>query len=148
MKIIASGFTMLAFAFLLTHCSGSKNTAASSNNLQGTWVLTYITGSRIAFDGLYPDKKPYLSFDTQQKRINGNTSCNTINTSYTLDGNKISFQDGMSTMMACPGGGEAAFTGMLKKVNKYSMPDANTLALWIDEVEAMRFTRKTDVQAK
>ena len=35
-------------------------TASNANALNGNWELNYITGPRIAFDGLYPEKKPVL----------------------------------------------------------------------------------------
>ena len=82
------------------------NTAA----LTGTWELNYITGTRIAFDGLYPNKKPTLKLDASAKTVSGNTSCNSFNGPLKVDGNKISFTDPMAmTRMMCPGEGENTF---------------------------------------
>src|SRR5690606_27494349 len=39
--------------------------------LEGTWELDYISGPRIAFAGLYPNKKPILTFDMAEGRVSG-----------------------------------------------------------------------------
>lgn len=94
---------------------------ASKNQLQGTWVLNYISGKRIAFDGLYPTKKPEMTIDVSTNEVSGNSSCNGFGCKYKLDGNTISFGDPIGTMMACEGSGEQDFYQMLKKANKYSV---------------------------
>ena len=49
---------LIAFLVLImTACNTTKNTTNSPNSLQGEWVLTYISGPRIAFDGLCPGQK-------------------------------------------------------------------------------------------
>ena len=110
--------------------------------LEGNWELNYISGSRIAFDGLYPEKKPFIRFDLANSQINGNTSCNGFSSKYTINGNNIKFSPGISTMMACPGNGEKAFAEMLLKVNRYALSDDNTLTFLMDDVAVMRFVRK------
>ena len=32
-------------------------------SLDGTWELNYVAGPRIAFNGLYPNNKPTITFD-------------------------------------------------------------------------------------
>jgi heat shock protein HslJ len=115
----------------------SKELAAS---LDGTWNLNFLSGLRIAFDGLYPDKKPHVVFNLATEEMSGNSSCNLFTSKYTMDGNKITFQDALKTMMYCEGGGEEAFFNMLKKVNHYSVKD-NILTFFIDDVAVMRFTK-------
>lgn len=115
---------------------------AAASKLDGNWELNYISGIRIAFDGLYPDKKPFIRFELGQSMISGNTSCNGFSSKYTMNGNSIRFAPGISTMMACPGNGEKAFTEMLQKVNKYALSDDKTLNFLIDDVAVMRFVRK------
>jgi len=46
--------------------------ADTTKHLQGTWVLNYITGPRIAFDGLYPENKPQIQLDASGN-LSGNT---------------------------------------------------------------------------
>lgn len=112
------------------------------DKLSGTWDLNYLSGQRITFDGLYPDKKPTISFNFSQKVLSGNTTCNGFTSKYTVTGNNIKFADALKTMIFCEGGGEEAFLNMLKKVNKYALTDENTLAFLIDDVAVMRFAKR------
>jgi heat shock protein HslJ len=114
----------------------------TTSKLDGNWELNYISGIRIAFDGLYPDKKPFIRFELGNAIISGNTSCNGFSSKYTMKGNDIKFDSPLSTMMACPGDGEKTFTNMLMKVNRYALSDENTLNFLIDDVAVMRFVRK------
>lgn len=113
-----------------------------TDKLSGTWELNYLSGLKIAFEGLYPDKKPTLAFNFSAKEVGGNTSCNGFSSKYTINGNNINIAEPFAkTMMFCEGGGEQAFLNMLKKVNKYSISD-NTLTFLIDDVAMMRFAKK------
>ncbi len=113
-----------------------------ANPLGGTWELDYISGSRIAFGGLYPDRKPVIAFDVENSKISGNTSCNAFNGKLVADGNKISFADPLATTrMMCPGEGERAFLETLKKVNTYAV-NGNTLTFIMGDIAVMRFVRK------
>lgn len=114
----------------------------TASKLDGNWELNYISGIRIAFDGLYPEKKPFIRFWLGDAIISGNTSCNGFSSKYTMKDNAIKFDSPLSTMMACPGNGEKTFTDMLQKVNKYALSDDNTLNLMIGDVAVMRFVRK------
>ena len=110
--------------------------------LNGTWDLNYISGLRIAFEALYPDKKPTISFNLTSSLLTGNTTCNGFTSKYTKNGYNIKFADPLKTMMFCEGGGEEAFLNMLKKVNNYALTNGNTLAFLIDDVAVMRFVKK------
>ncbi|HHT29332.1 META domain-containing protein [Petrimonas mucosa] len=109
--------------------------------LNGTWVLDYISGTRIAFDGLFPDRKPEITFNLPETKVTGNGGCNSFNTTFTLDGNNIKFNQPVSTRMACPGNGEATFFKTLQTVSKYSI-DGNTLNMIMGDIAVMRFQRK------
>lgn len=115
---------------------------AAVARLEGNWELNFISGIRIAFDGLYKEKKPLIRFDLANSQINGHTSCNGFSSKYTINGNNIKFTPGISTMMACPGIGEKTFNEMLLKVNRYALSDDNTLTFLMDDVAVMRFVRK------
>jgi len=116
--------------------------------LEGTWELNYISGPRIAFDGLYPGKKPVIRFDVAGQRVSGNTSCNSFNGKLNAEGNKISFKDpmAMTKMMCLNGNGEAVFLETLQKINSWSVTDGNTLNLIMGDIGMMRFVKKTDKQ--
>lgn len=122
--------------------NGSTSPQDAAARLNGTWELNYITGPRIAFDGLYPDKKPQLIFSLPKMEVGGHTSCNGFSAKFTLTGDKISFSDPMSTLIACPGAGEPTFLRILKTVNKYAIENGNTLVLLAGDVPVMRFAKK------
>ena len=63
--------------------------------LNGTWELDYISGPRIAFDGLFPNRKPEITFNLPEKKATGNGGCNNFNTTFTINGNHIKFNQGL-----------------------------------------------------
>ena len=119
-----------------------KRLSKEEAKLNATWELNYITGPRIAFNGLYPDKKPTLIFNLAESEVGGNSSCNGFGAKVKIDGSNISFTDPIGTMMACPGEGEQVFYRTLKTVTAYKMDDDNTLSLLAGDIPVMRFIRK------
>ena len=96
-------------ATLLFGCVMNKK-MPSVNPLEGTWELNYISGKRIAFEGLYPNKKPQMTFDSSRTEVKGNSSCNGFGSKYTVNGNEITFGSPLGTLMACEGSGEQDFS--------------------------------------
>jgi heat shock protein HslJ len=130
-------------------CNSSKKAADAKPQvaqLEGTWELNYISGSRIAFDGLYPRKKPTIYFDVASQRVSGNTSCNNFNGKLNAEGNRISFKDpmAMTKMMCMDGNGESVFLDTLQKIDKWSVTDGNTLNLIMGDIGMMRFVKIAD----
>ena len=116
---------------------------AEAATLNGTWELNYISGPKITFNALYPDKKPQIKFNLTENELGGNTSCNGFSCKITIDGNKISIAEPfVKTMIFCEGAGETTFLNMLKKVNRYPVTDGNTLGFIMGDVAVMRFTKK------
>ena len=132
--------SIFLFAFVLSACAiPKKNT--HSDLFGSTWQLNYISGPRIAFGGLYPDKKPQISFNNETNKVEGSNSCNGYSADYRITGQNISFgEPGMSTMMYC-GEGESVFLNTIKKINKYQIDSSGNLVLLIDDVAMMRFTK-------
>lgn len=115
--------------------------AALPDAFKGTWELEYITGPRIAFDGLYPDKKPVLVYEGGTD-YSGNTSCNGIRGKLVAKANAgIEFKPGISTMMACPGNGEQTYVKTLAMIDSYAI-DNGKLVLKAKGVDMMRFVKK------
>lgn len=139
-------FSILNTGFVLMACNNTKKTTSNmpdASTLTGTWELNYVTGTRIAFDGLYPNKKPTITFDVANNKAMGNTSCNNFNGPLKMDGNKINFTDPMAmTRMMCPGEGERVFMETLKKINTWSVSDGKTLNLIMGVIAMMRFSKK------
>jgi len=130
---------LVLFAFALAgSCDSSKSNA---NALYGpTWELEYISGPRIAFEGLFPNKKPQISFDKESGKVSGTDSCNGYSADFELDGSSISFgEPGPTTMMFC-GGSERQFLEMMKKVDGFSI-EGGKLNLLMGEVPMMRFKK-------
>ena len=137
---------IILFVLILSFvaCNNSKKAAKDPDpsQLDGTWVLNYISGPRIAFEGLYPNKKPQLVFTSADKRLSGNTGCNSFSGPLVVDGYKISFDQPLAlTKMFCPGEGETVFLETLKKINTYSV-SGNTLNLIMGDIAMMRFSKK------
>lgn len=129
----------------LSSCNALKNTVEASSDLSklgGTWELNYISGPRIAFNGLYPGQKPKLLFNLSEKRVSGNSSCNSFSGKLLADDTSINFNEPLAaTKMACPGEGEAVFFEMLKKVNKYAISGDTTLNFMMGDIAIMRFRK-------
>jgi heat shock protein HslJ len=124
---------------------GTPKSAVKSYSLEGTWQLNYISGPRIAFDGLFPNNKPTISFDLKENKVAGNNSCNQYFGALLVDGSKINFADakmGM-TMMACEGNGDSVYMETLKKIDSYTITDeGKTLNFLMNDVVMMRFTHQ------
>ncbi|WP_276166654.1 META domain-containing protein [Zobellia alginiliquefaciens] len=123
---------------VLTSCSSTKKTV--DNKLYGTlWELEYLFGPRIAFQGLYPDRKPRITFVEATGRVQGTNSCNGYSAPFTINGNKLSFgEPGPTTMMFC-GQGESFFLKTIKQITAYRMDDEGKLNLLMGDVSMMRF---------
>jgi heat shock protein HslJ len=134
------------FSLCLSACCSTKTkevstTQGKSDLYDFAWELEYISGPRIAFDGLYPDKKPYIQFKDAGSQFSGNTSCNGYSGKYNKKENSIQFGDAIKTMIYCEGGGEETFLKMLGKVNKLAFDSENKLLLLIDDIPMMRFKK-------
>lgn len=135
---------LLFFVLFVSACSTVKKTGTQNSLSDATWELEYISGPRIAFEGLYPNKKPQIKFNTTTNEVSGTSSCNGYSAKYTLNGKTISFgEPGPTTMMFCEGGGEQAFLQMIKKVDNYSIDKDGKLNLNIGEIPMMRFIKST-----
>lgn len=132
--------TLLLIAiFSLFVVSCTTNMMAKNDKMyDNAWELEYITGPRIAFQGLFPDRKPVIKFTRDSNMVNGNSGCNGYSTKYTMNGKMISFADPeLSTMMYC-GDGENVFRKTMKQVDRYRMTDGK-LEFLMGDVVMMRF---------
>jgi heat shock protein HslJ len=133
---------------ILFSCNSVQNKTTTTNSaeqLNGTWELNYISGPRIAFEGLYPNKKPTITFDTKENRVSGNNSCNSFTGKLNVDGHKISFKDGLAStrMMCMDNQGEQVFMDGLLKITSYDVTDnGKTLNFISGDIAMMRFTKK------
>lgn len=110
--------------------------------LNGNWVLFYISGKKISFDGLYPIKKPTILFDLNASRVSGNTSCNSFSSSLQIEDGNMLFGDLITTKMFCEGEGEQSFLETFQRVNKYNISNTGELLLMEGEIVLMKFNKK------
>ncbi len=78
-----------------------KNQSPASS-FSGNWNIVTIRGKGVPAE---MQTKPFLSFDTQEKRVHGNAGCNTMNGSFDQEAgkaNSLLFRQMVTTMMACP----------------------------------------------
>ncbi len=135
---------MVAFSVLLTACMTNMrgNDAALYKN---SWELTYITGPRITFQGLYPNEKPMLTFDRGTMMVSGTDSCNGYKSPFTINGSAMTFGEReLATLRYC-GDGEAVFVNMLKDVTNYRIETDGTLTLLKANVPVMRFKKASTI---
>lgn len=134
--------TVLCLAFV--SCNSAKTAISNTTSLEGTWELNYITGPRIAFEGLYPNTKPTITFNLKESNVSGSNSCNRYTGKLNVEGNKISFKDPMAmTKMFCPGEGENIYMATLQKIDYYSISeDGKTLNFIMGDIAMMRFEKK------
>lgn len=141
-------FALFFACCLITACYCTKKTATSlpeTAKLAGTWELNYIIEPKIAFNDLYPQQKPTITFDTANTMVSGNTSCNTFNGKFKVDGNKIDFTGPLAmTRRMCAEGadGERVFVEMLPQVNTHTITNDTTLNLIMGDLLVMRFSKK------
>lgn len=144
--MIKNILTLFFLGVVLVSCNASKAQKSDSvSKLEGTWELDYITGPRIAFDGLYPNKKPTINFDIKENRVSGNNSCNSFTGKLVVTGNKIDFNQPMAvTKMMCQDRqGEQVFMSTLPKITSYDVTDdGKTLNFISGDIAMMRFTKK------
>jgi heat shock protein HslJ len=138
---------VLSIVFLtLMSCNSTKTTSSKTTSLEGPWELNYITGPRIAFEGLFPNKKPSINFDLKENRVSGINSCNSYTGKLNIDGNKINFTGPMAvTKMMCMEGmqGETTYMETLQKVDSYTVSeDGKVLIFMMGELMLMRFDKK------
>lgn len=141
MNYLKSLLPLIVLALIASSCSSTKN-VGNEEIFNHTWELEYITGPRNAFEGLFPDQKPYLKFDKNTKMVNGNASCNGYSSDYTINGNSLKFGErGISTLMYC-GEGEPQFLKMLKEIDSYQIDGDGKLNLMMNKIPMMRFHKK------
>lgn len=116
-----------------------KESSAAPDNLTGKWKLYYIDGRKISFDGLYPDKKPTITFEQGSSYVSAFTGCNALSSEFNTKKGLL-FKPGAMTLMACPGEGEQVFMEYFKKVNRYEV-SGDTLTFFENKTPVMKFVK-------
>jgi heat shock protein HslJ len=128
--------------FSINLCIAQKGN--STFTLEGNWELNYITGPKIAFNILFPDKKPAIYFNLKEKRVSGFNGCNSYSGILKTEDNKIDFSQPFAvTKMFCTDQeGEGIFMHTIQRINNYQVSkNGKALNLLSDNVVLMRFTK-------
>ena len=139
-------FTLILTLFFCQTAQAAKKQkkkAPTPDALTGSWTLNFISGPRIAFNGLYPDRKPTLEFDKKEMRVFGQAACNRYNGPFTHKGDSIRFNQQIAiTMMACEESqGENVYVQTLKKINRWKLNQEGQLEFYYGDVMMMRYQR-------
>ena len=150
-------FNLAALIFIIFVSCSSTNPTRNSNKNSSTevnkedalynkiWELEYITGPRIAFEGLFPDQKPHLLFNRTTNIVSGNAGCNGYSSNYTLQNKNLKFGEReISTLMYC-GEGETQFVNFLKEIDGYLIDAEGKLNLLTNNVTMMRFHKNNQL---
>ena len=120
----------------------SLRNAVKNETIAGKWFLQPVLPSDTASGRI-----PFLDFDLKENRFNGNTGCNGMGGSFTLNGDALSFGENIiSTKMACPGYNEKSFFDNLLKTNRFEIKNG-TLQLMYNTTVLSNWVRKVDITA-
>lgn len=89
------------------------------SELEGSWNVILINGKPLS-----DDQKPFITFDTKERRISGSAGCNRMNGQITTDNANeyyISFGQVATTRMACPGTTEPTMLAALGNVKSFKI---------------------------
>ncbi|WP_337966740.1 META domain-containing protein [uncultured Flavobacterium sp.] len=140
-NILSLGF-WIVILFSSSVCMAQKGN--STFTLEGNWELNYITGPKVTFNILFPNKKPALYFDLKEKRVAGFNGCNSFSGVLKTEDKKIDFSQPFAvTKMACTDPeGESVFMHTIQRIDSYSFSkNGKTLNLISDNSVLMRFSK-------
>jgi len=90
---------ILILLVVVMSCKGKQNTpkevAATAAPLNGSFEVTNIVASALG------DKKPIITFDAKENRVNGNSGCNSYFGQFQQEDRALSFGVLGATEMAC-----------------------------------------------
>ncbi|HYE55726.1 MAG TPA: META domain-containing protein [Chitinophagaceae bacterium] len=127
---------------LLGSCTGSRNSTAQLQNLNGNWELTVFPHGSKPFAELFTMKKPELEFNSTTMRVSGNTGCNRTMGEFSVNGDELRLTNMASTKMGCPGYDESIFMNALNRVNRFRL-NGDQLSLLQDSTLLMTFVKKS-----
>lgn len=133
-------FLIALISVFMVSCTTNRM-GDQSKIYDNAWELEYVTGPRIAFQGLFPEEKPVITFNKSMNTATGTTGCNGYNAAYKINGKMISFQDPAITTMRYCGDGEIIFLKTMKEITNYRMTTDGKLELLMNDIVMMRFKK-------
>lgn len=144
MKYLYRFSLILAISFLFSACYGTQEQVKKvQESLSGNWELIGLLYEKNTIDGLFPSKRPTVSFDIENEIVSGFNGCNTFNGP--IFSNRLSLtvfiKKVKSTKMACGSDGEKVFMQLLGQITSYRIDEQNELELFIKTQRIMSFKR-------
>ncbi|WP_419868602.1 META domain-containing protein [Chryseobacterium sp. CT-SW4] len=128
MKNLFYYIAVSSIGLMALSCKSNHVSKQSSNDITGkTWKLIEVRGQAVASQS----NTPYFSLDKAEKRYTGHGGCNGISGTFEIspDVNRIKFNQGISTMIACNDlETEKLFTDAILHADNYSLK-GDTLSL-------------------
>ena len=124
-------------ALLATSCSSSNK--AVDPLINDIWILEFIKG--VDFNPkTQTDNRPTIEIHLKDNKVVGNTGCNNMNGTVTIDEDQITFSDIVTTKKFCVESIEQEFLIALGMVNNYKV-EKMKLHLFQDDDEIMIFQK-------
>jgi len=127
---------ILLISILLTFCTPSRET--TNQLINDIWVLEFIKG--VDYAPKSSQERPIIEIHLKDKKVAGNTGCNSMNGTVVVEADQIEFSDIVTTKMFCPESIEQKFLIALGMVNNYKI-EKMKLYLYEDENEVMIFQK-------
>jgi len=125
-------------AVLMTFCTSSSETT-TNQLINDIWALEFLKGV-----DYHPNssskERPIIEIHLKDKKVTGNTGCNSMNGTVVVQGNQIEFSDIVTTEMFCSESIEQDFLIALGMVNNYKVEKLK-LYLYEDDEEILIFQK-------
>lgn len=116
---------------------GSKQISALENALSGEWIIVGAGSTVISRD----ENMPYMNFVPSEHRFYGSNGCNVLNGIYSVNGDKITFSNVLTTMRYCA---DTDFDGLINAV----VHDGVTVGAYIKKIGNENYLYLNDSNGK
>jgi len=125
-------------AVLMTFCTSSSETTTNPL-INDIWALDFLKG--VDYNPNSSSKeRPIIEIHLKDKKVIGNTGCNSMNGTVVVQGNQIEFSDIVTTEMFCSESIEQDFLIALGMVNNYKVEKLK-LYLYEDDEKIIIFQK-------
>jgi heat shock protein HslJ len=122
----------------MTFCTSSSETTINPL-INDIWALEFIKGVDYQPDSSSKER-PIIEIHLKENKVTGNTGCNRINGTVTVEEDQIEFSDIITTEKFCSKSIEQEFLMSLGMVNNYKVEKLK-LYLYEDDQEIMIFQK-------
>ncbi|MCW8805340.1 MAG: META domain-containing protein [Ignavibacteriaceae bacterium] len=125
-------------SIVMTFCTSSSETTINPL-INDIWALEFIKGVDYQPDSSSKER-PIIEIHLKENKVTGNTGCNRINGTVTVEEDQIEFSDIITTEKFCSKSIEQEFLMSLGMVNNYKVEKLK-LYLYEDDQEIMIFQK-------